>query len=227
MNRVDAGKSAELYTSMLRPVYHGENGVRTLKELARSYRTIRKRGAGQVQSSIPELGDSMFREASLCRRSPLRMAGQDRGGRRTSAGRVLLPPTGRTAIIAPRSAPGSVDGERPPQDEETAMPDSINRSHPCRTIDCHLADPAPFSYQATALDLQRVRHRNPRQPNTATLMKNIRRSKKKVSVRGLNRNCNHDFKNLFKSAATNAAAKPGPLAGVLRCPAGTESPGCP
>jgi hypothetical protein len=39
----------------------------------------------------------------------------------------------------------------------------------------------------------------------------LRRSKKKVSVRGLNRNYNHDLKNLFKSAATNAAAKPGPL----------------
>jgi transposase len=39
----------------------------------------------------------------------------------------------------------------------------------------------------------------------------LRRSKKKVSGRGLNRNYNHDLKNLFKSAATNAAAKPGPL----------------
>jgi hypothetical protein len=27
---------------MLRPVYHGENGLRTLRELARSYQTISK-----------------------------------------------------------------------------------------------------------------------------------------------------------------------------------------
>ncbi len=40
-DRIDARKLAELlYTNMLRPVYHGENGVRTLKELARGYLTI-------------------------------------------------------------------------------------------------------------------------------------------------------------------------------------------
>jgi len=31
-----------LRTRMLRPVYHGENGLRTLRELGRSYQTIRK-----------------------------------------------------------------------------------------------------------------------------------------------------------------------------------------
>jgi hypothetical protein len=29
-----------LYTGMLRPVYHGEHGLRTLRELGRSYRTL-------------------------------------------------------------------------------------------------------------------------------------------------------------------------------------------
>lgn len=29
-------------TGMLRPVYHGENGLRTLRELARTYQTISK-----------------------------------------------------------------------------------------------------------------------------------------------------------------------------------------
>jgi transposase len=36
-------------------------------------------------------------------------------------------------------------------------------------------------------------------------------TKKPQQLRGLNRNYNHDLKNLFKSAATNAAAKSGPL----------------
>jgi len=35
--------------------------------------------------------------------------------------------------------------------------------------------------------------------------------KKKTSVRGLNENCNHDLKNLFKSAAVVASSKPGPF----------------
>jgi transposase len=42
-DKVDARKLADLLrTGMLRPVYHGENGVRTLRELARSYQTIGK-----------------------------------------------------------------------------------------------------------------------------------------------------------------------------------------
>jgi hypothetical protein len=34
---------------------------------------------------------------------------------------------------------------------------------------------------------------------------------KKDSVRGLNQNCNHDLKNLFKGAAVVASSKPGPF----------------
>jgi transposase len=40
-DRIDARKLAELlYMNKLNPVYHGEQGMRTLKELARSYLTI-------------------------------------------------------------------------------------------------------------------------------------------------------------------------------------------
>ena len=40
-DRIDARKLADLLRSgLLSPVYHGENGVRTLKELARSYLTL-------------------------------------------------------------------------------------------------------------------------------------------------------------------------------------------
>src|SRR3989475_6274546 len=42
-DRIDARKLAELLRSnLLRAVYHGEQGVRTLKELSRSYLTISK-----------------------------------------------------------------------------------------------------------------------------------------------------------------------------------------
>ena len=42
-DRIDARKLAELLRgNHLSPIYHGENGVRTLKELARSYLTITK-----------------------------------------------------------------------------------------------------------------------------------------------------------------------------------------
>src|SRR6202158_1208466 len=39
----------------------------------------------------------------------------------------------------------------------------------------------------------------------------LQRAKKQSSIRGLNRNCNHDLKNLFKGAAIVASSKPGPL----------------
>ena len=39
----------------------------------------------------------------------------------------------------------------------------------------------------------------------------IRRTKRPVSIRGLNRNHNHDLKNIFKGAAIRAAITPGPL----------------
>jgi len=40
-DKVDARKLADLLrTGMLRPVYHGENWLRTLRELGRSYQTI-------------------------------------------------------------------------------------------------------------------------------------------------------------------------------------------
>jgi hypothetical protein len=42
-DRIDARKLAELLRgNQLKPVYHGEHGVRTLKELVRSYLTISK-----------------------------------------------------------------------------------------------------------------------------------------------------------------------------------------
>jgi transposase len=42
-DKIDARKLAELLRAgMLRSVYHGENGIRTLKELSRSYLTISK-----------------------------------------------------------------------------------------------------------------------------------------------------------------------------------------
>ena len=39
----------------------------------------------------------------------------------------------------------------------------------------------------------------------------LERAKRQVSIRELNRNCNHDLKNLFKGAAIVASSKPGPF----------------
>ena len=51
-DRIDARKLAELlYLNKLHPVYHGEHGLRTLKELVRSYLTITK-DLGRVMTRV-------------------------------------------------------------------------------------------------------------------------------------------------------------------------------
>jgi hypothetical protein len=79
-DRIDARKLAELLRgNQLQPVYHGEHGLRTLKELVRSYLTVSKdlaRVMTRVKAVVP--GD---------------LAQQDHRTRRSAAGSVLLPAT--------------------------------------------------------------------------------------------------------------------------------------
>ena len=68
-DRIDARKLADLLRSgLLSPVYHGENGVRTLKELARSYLTL-TRDATRVMNRLKALyrswADPLRRSASI------------------------------------------------------------------------------------------------------------------------------------------------------------------
>jgi len=64
-DRVDARKLSELLRAgLLTPVYHGESGVRTLRELTRSYLTLSKdltRVIESSQSAVSKLGDSLCR----------------------------------------------------------------------------------------------------------------------------------------------------------------------
>jgi hypothetical protein len=97
-DQVDARKLAELLrTGMLRPVYHGENGLRTLRELARSYQTISKdltrvmnrlkalyRGWGipcaGTQVYAPALSGAMVEQDSASRGAPPRGAALSTAG---------------------------------------------------------------------------------------------------------------------------------------------------
>ena len=61
-DRIDARKLAELLRAkLLRSVYHGQNGLRTLKELARAYLTITK----DLVRIISQLGDFLCRRERL------------------------------------------------------------------------------------------------------------------------------------------------------------------
>jgi hypothetical protein len=161
-DRIDARKLAELLRGgQLSPVYHGEHGLRTLKELARSYLTISQdlvRVMVRVKAlyrswAIPCSGKQVYAV-----RHRAAWAGQDQRGGRTSTGRVLLPATGRATIVAPRGAPGSFGGKCRAPSDQTAPPDSLDRADTRRPIDGTATDPASLSYQATAVGLQRLGH---------------------------------------------------------------------
>ena len=103
-DRIDARKLADLLrTGLLSPVYHGENGVRTLKELARSYlalnrdvtRVMNRLKAVYRSWAIPCTGQRVY--APRYRSEWLR---QDHRSRRAPPGGDLLPATGRVAIVA-------------------------------------------------------------------------------------------------------------------------------
>ena len=68
-DRVDARKLAELLqNNQLRPVYHGDHGLRTQKELVRSYLTISKdliRVMTRVKAIYRSWGDCYQRHAGL------------------------------------------------------------------------------------------------------------------------------------------------------------------
>jgi hypothetical protein len=93
-DRIDARKLAELLRgNQLKPVYHGETGVRMLRELARSYLTIRQRpvaGHESSESDVSQLGHSLCGKGRLLCPSSSTVAGQDPGSRRPASSGATL-----------------------------------------------------------------------------------------------------------------------------------------
>jgi transposase len=214
-DRMDARKLAELlHAKMLRPVYHEEKGVRALKELARSYLTISKdqaRVMTRVKAlyrswGIPCSGKQVYtlrhrstwlekiKEAGVRRRAEFYYQQLDALRRlRREVRRELLAESGKhkaTKLLRQIPSIGPI--------RAALLIALLQTPHRFRTkrqlwtysgfgIETH--DSAEYRYVAGPLQ----------------------HSKKPQQLRGLNRNYNHDRKNLFKSAATHAAVKPGPL----------------
>ncbi len=166
-DKIDARRLAELLRlNHLSPVYHGEHGLRSLKELVRSYLTITKdlvRVMTRVKAiyrswAIPCTGKQVY--APRHRVEWLGKIGEP-GVRR--AGRVLLPTTRCAEIGASGSAAGAVGGGQETQGVETALPDPLDRPDPGRRVAWHPADSASFPHQEAAVDVQRIWHRDTKQ----------------------------------------------------------------
>src|SRR3989442_6330171 len=111
-DRIDVRKLAELLRgNHLKAVYHGENGVRTLRELARSYLTIVKdltRVMSRLKAlyrswAIPCAGRDVYYT-----RHRAELVGKDRARRRPPPRRATVPTSGRAAAVAPASSTGTV-----------------------------------------------------------------------------------------------------------------------
>jgi transposase len=214
-DRIDARKLAELLRSnLLRPVYHGEHGVRTLKELARSYLTISK-----------DLGRVMSRLKAIYRSWGIPCA-----GKQVYAPRYRSEWLGKIAIAGVRRRAEfcyqQFDALRSLRQEVRQELLAEAKKHDAWKLLRQIPFIGPIRAALLIAILQTPhRFRTKRQlwsyigfgiethssADHRCVEGELRRSKKPVSIRGLNRNHNHDLKNLFKSAATVAAAKPGPF----------------
>jgi len=156
-------------------------------------------------------GDSLYWQAGLCVALSCEMAGENRRSRSAPPRGVLLPAVRCVAVAAPGRAARAVDRGQEARGVEIVTPDPVHWPDPSGTYHSDATDATSFSYQATAMDLHRFWDRTHSSADHHSIDGKLQRSKRQISIRGLNRNHNHDLKNLFKSAATVAAAKPGPF----------------
>jgi transposase len=214
-DRIDARElSDRLYMNKLSSVYHGGAGVRTLRELARSYLTISK-DLARVMSRVK----AIYRSWGI-----------------PCAGKQVYAPRHRAEWLAKISEVGvrrraefyyqQLDALRPLRHEVRRELLSESKKHPATKLLRQIPAIGPIR-AALLIALIQTPHRfRTKRPlwkysgfgiemhSSADYRKvqgQLQRSRKQVSVRGLNRDCNHDLKNLFKSAATIASVKPGPF----------------
>jgi transposase len=214
-DRVDARKLSELLcANLLRPVYHGENGLRTLKELARAYLTISKdlaRVMNRVKAiyrswGIPCAGKSVYHprhreewlrkitQASVRRRAELYYEQLD--------ALVLLRKQARQELLA--------EGKK---HKAWNLLRSIPALGPIRVAVLMAIVQTPHRFR-TKRGLWKYSGFGVVTQSSADhryVNGQLERSKKPALVRGLDPAHNHQLKDLFKSAAIQASTRKGPF----------------
>src|SRR5438552_2434475 len=212
-DRIDARKLAELLRlDNLKPVYHGETGVRMLRELARSYLTIVKdlsRVMNRLKAlyrswAIPCAGRDVYytrhraewlgkiREAGVRRRAEQLYQQLDmlQHLRQQTRGELLAESRKHTITVRLRQIPslGPIRSAL-----AVALIQTPHRFRTKRQL---------WAYSGLALETRTTgEHRYVRGQR--------RRSKKQISSHGLNKAHNHDPKGVFMAAATRARVEPG------------------
>jgi transposase len=214
-DRVDARKLSELLRAgMLRPVYHKENGLRTLRELARTYQTISKdlrRVMNRLKSlyrswGIPCGGTQVYApryreqwlnkitQAGVRRRAELFYQHLDglQVLRHQVRGEFLAESRKHKAVKVLRQIP-SIGPIR--AGLLLALMQTPHRFRSKRQL---------WTYSGLGVETHdSAQHRY--------VDGQLLRAKKPQQVRGLNRNHNHEMKEIFKSMAASATRGTGPL----------------
>ena len=214
-DRIDARKLAELLRNgSLSAVYHGENGVRMLRELSLSYLTISK-DLGRVMNrlkalyrswAIPCAGTQVYAprhrsewlgkiaEAGVRRRAELYYQQLDalRLLRQQARKELLAEGRKHSATKLLRQIPG-IGPLR-----ATQLVALIQTPHRFRT------KRTPWTYSGLGLETHDS-------AQYCVVEGQLQRSKKPQQLRGLNANHNHDLKNIFKGAAMRASTSAGPF----------------
>src|ERR1700752_2521427 len=214
-DKIDARKLAELLRSgMLRAVYHGENGLQTLRELARSYLTISKDQA-RVMSRLKAL----YRSWGI-----------------PCSGRQVYAPRHREQWLSRIAQPGvrrraelfyqQLDGLSAVRHTVRGELLAESRKHQAVKILRQIPFIGPLrAAQLVAVMQTPHRFQSKRQLWTYSGLAvkthessqyryvdgQLQRSKKPQQVRGLNQNHNHAMKEIFKSAAESASRRAGPF----------------
>ena len=214
-DRVDARKLSELLRGgLLRAVYHGENGLRILRELARSYQVVSKdlqRVMNRIKAlyrawGIPCMGTQVYgqrhrqqwlkkiHEAGVRRRAELFYQQLDglQPLRRIVRGELLAESRKYPAVKLLRQIP-FIGPLRAAQ--LVALMQTPHRFRSKRQL---------WTYSGLAVmtrDSGQYRYVDGQ----------LQRSKKPQQIRGLNQNYNHAMKEIFKSAALSATLRAGPF----------------
>ena len=214
-DRIDARKLAELLrANLLRSVYHGQNGLRTLKELARAYLTINKdlvRVMSRIKAiyrswGIPCAGKSVYNprhreewlrkitQASVRRRAELSYEQLDAlvPLRKQARQELLAESKKHAAFKLLRSIP-SLGPIR-----AAVLMAILQTPHRFRTKRMLWKYSGFGVVTQTSADHRYVDGR-------------LQRSKKPAFVRGLDPAHNHQLKDVFKSAAIQASTTKGPF----------------
>jgi transposase len=214
-DRIDARKLADLlYLNKLNPVYHGETAIRALREVARSYLAL-TRDTTRVMNRLKALYRSW---AIPC------------------AGQRVYAPRYRSEWLAKITEAGvrrraeiyyqQLDALRSLREQARRELLAEGRKHRAMKLLRQIPSIGPIrAVLLIALMQTPHRFRTKRQLwaycglalKTSTsgeyriVQGQLKRSRKFLAIRGLNTNHNHDLKNIFKGAATRAAAVRGPF----------------